>query len=62
MTQLGWVIIENIAIYALAGSCFLILDSWWKLLGLSFLTMANLWGGKRKRSDAAHGEQPKEHP
>lgn len=53
MSQLGWVILENITIYMLAGSCFLFLDSWWKLLGLAFLAMANLWGGKKNRTAAA---------
>jgi hypothetical protein len=53
MSQLGWVIVENITIYALAGACFLTLDSWWKLLGLAFLAMANLWGGKKPKMQAA---------
>lgn len=53
MSQLGWVIVENIVIYFLAGACFLMLDGWWKLLGLTFLLMLNLWTGKRARADAA---------
>lgn len=53
MTQLGWVVLENIVIYSLSGACFLLLDSWWKLLGLSFLVMANLYSGKKSKTDAA---------
>lgn len=59
MTQLGWVVIENVVIYALSGACFLVLDSWWKLLGLTFLAMANLYSPK-KRLDAAKSPHSKD--
>lgn len=50
--KVHWIIIENIVLYVLAGSCFYLLPDWWKLLGLSFLLVVNLYS----KRDAAKGK------